>query len=131
MPVAFATTEEATSVNGPSPKAFLLITMVGSFFVDLANADIAKLFLILAWFKGAESESFEGPAAAAAGPEPGSFRERRRLLVDGVVRVCFHRPSGRRGRHSGGYMVRRQAPRLTSPWHGKERSNGAWQRSGG
>ena len=35
---------------GPSPKAFLLITMAGSFFVDLANAFVAKSFLALPWF---------------------------------------------------------------------------------
>ena len=51
MPVAFATMEEVTSVHGPSPRAFLLITLVGSFFVDLANAGIAKLFLLLPWFR--------------------------------------------------------------------------------
>ena len=51
MPVAFATMEEVTAVHGPSPRAFLLITLVGSFFVDLANAGIAKLFLLLPMFR--------------------------------------------------------------------------------
>ncbi len=50
MPVAFATMEEVTATNGPSPTAFLLITLVGSFFVDLANATITKLFLALPMF---------------------------------------------------------------------------------
>jgi len=51
MPVAFATMEEVTATNGPSPRAFLLITLVGSFFVDLANATITKLFLMLPLFR--------------------------------------------------------------------------------
>jgi ESS family glutamate:Na+ symporter len=51
MPVAFATMEEVTAVHGPSPRAFLLITVVGSFFVDLANATITKLFLLLPIFR--------------------------------------------------------------------------------
>ncbi len=51
MPVAFATMEEVTATNGPSPKAFLLITLVGSFFVDLANATITRLFMMLPMFQ--------------------------------------------------------------------------------
>jgi len=51
MPVAFATMEEVTATYGPSSMAFLLITLVGSFFVDLANATITKLFLMLPMFK--------------------------------------------------------------------------------
>ena len=50
MPVAMATMDEVGRRYGPSPKAFLLITMAGSFFVDLANAFIAKSFLALPWF---------------------------------------------------------------------------------
>jgi ESS family glutamate:Na+ symporter len=50
MPVAFATMEEVTSKHGPSPRAFLLITLVGSFFVDLANAVVTKAFLLLPMF---------------------------------------------------------------------------------
>lgn len=51
MPVAFATMEEVASRHGPSPRAFLLITLAASFFVDLANATITKLFLMLPLFK--------------------------------------------------------------------------------
>ena len=51
MPVAFATMEEVASRHGPSPKAFLLITLAASFFVDLANATITKLFLMLPLFE--------------------------------------------------------------------------------
>jgi len=47
MPVAMASMDEIARRHGPSPKAFLLITLAGSFFVDLANAIIAKLFFLL------------------------------------------------------------------------------------
>ena len=50
MPVAMATMEQVTSRYGPSPRAFLLITLAGSFFVDLANAFIVKAFLLLPMF---------------------------------------------------------------------------------
>jgi ESS family glutamate:Na+ symporter len=51
MPVAMATMEQVTSRYGPSPRAFLLITLAGSFFVDLANALIVKAFLLLPMFR--------------------------------------------------------------------------------
>jgi ESS family glutamate:Na+ symporter len=51
MPVAMATMEQVTSRYGPSPRAFLLITLAGSFFVDLANALIVKAFLVLPMFR--------------------------------------------------------------------------------
>jgi ESS family glutamate:Na+ symporter len=47
MPVAMATMDEVGRRYGPSPKAFLLITLAGSFFVDLANAFVAKAFFAL------------------------------------------------------------------------------------
>ncbi len=50
MPVAMATMDEVGRRYGPSPKAFLLITLAGSFFVDLANAVVAKFFLGLPYF---------------------------------------------------------------------------------
>ena len=50
MPVAMVTMDEITKRNGPSPKAFLLIALAGAFFVDLANAMVAKLFLLLPMF---------------------------------------------------------------------------------
>jgi ESS family glutamate:Na+ symporter len=49
MPVAMATMDSVALRYGPSPKAFLLITLAGSFFVDLANAFIVKAFLALPW----------------------------------------------------------------------------------
>jgi ESS family glutamate:Na+ symporter len=50
MPVAMATMDEVTRRYGAAPKAFLLITLAGSFFVDLANAVVAKGFLALPMF---------------------------------------------------------------------------------
>jgi ESS family glutamate:Na+ symporter len=50
MPVAMATMDEIGKRYGPSPKAFLLITLAGSFFVDLANAIVAKVTLALPEF---------------------------------------------------------------------------------
>lgn len=39
--------DELARRRGPSPKAFLRITLAGSFFVDLANAFVAKTFFLL------------------------------------------------------------------------------------
>jgi len=50
MPVAMATMDSVALRYGPSTKAFLLIALAGSFFVDLANAFIVKAFLALPWF---------------------------------------------------------------------------------
>jgi ESS family glutamate:Na+ symporter len=47
MPVAMATMDEIVRRYGPAPKGFLLITLAGSFFVDLANAFVAKGFFML------------------------------------------------------------------------------------
>ena len=51
MPVSMATMDSVALRYGPSPKAFLLITLAGSLFVDLANAFIVKAFLALPWFR--------------------------------------------------------------------------------
>lgn len=51
MPVAMGTMDEVARRYGPSPKAFLLITLAGSFFVDLANAFVAKGFLSFPMFE--------------------------------------------------------------------------------
>ena len=51
MPVAMATMDGVALRFGPSPKAFLLIALAGSFFVDLANAFIVKAFLALPVFR--------------------------------------------------------------------------------
>ena len=51
MPVGMATMDKLAQRLGPSPKAFLLITLAGSFFVDLANAFIVQLFLAFPMFR--------------------------------------------------------------------------------
>jgi glutamate:Na+ symporter, ESS family len=50
MPVAMATMDEVVKRHGPSPKALLLITLAGAFFIDLANAIVAKAFLLFPMF---------------------------------------------------------------------------------
>jgi len=50
MAVGMATMDKLAGRYGPSPKAFLLITLAGSFFVDLANAFIVQAFLTLPMF---------------------------------------------------------------------------------
>lgn len=47
MPIAMATMEQLSKRFGPAPRAILLITLAGSFFVDLANAIIVKGFASL------------------------------------------------------------------------------------
>jgi len=46
-PVAIANMSALTDRYGPSPKAFLVIPLVGAFFVDIMNALIIKFFLAL------------------------------------------------------------------------------------
>ncbi len=50
MAVGMATMDKIGVRYGPSPKAFLLIMLAGSFFVDLANAILTQLFLLLPIF---------------------------------------------------------------------------------
>jgi ESS family glutamate:Na+ symporter len=44
-PVAIANMDAVTTRFGPSPKAFLVVPLVGAFFVDILNALIIKLFI--------------------------------------------------------------------------------------
>ncbi len=44
-PVAIANMDAVTRHFGPSPKAFLVVPLVGAFFVDILNALIIKLFI--------------------------------------------------------------------------------------
>ena len=44
-PVGIANMDAITSKYGPSPKAFLVIPLVGAFFIDLANAAVIKFFI--------------------------------------------------------------------------------------
>jgi ESS family glutamate:Na+ symporter len=50
MTVGMASMDRIASRYGPSPKAFLLVTLAGSFFVDLANAFLVKSLLLLPIF---------------------------------------------------------------------------------
>ncbi|GLS29151.1 glutamate:Na+ symporter, ESS family [Mesorhizobium albiziae] len=53
MPVAMATMDEIVKKFGPAPKAFLLVTLAGAFFVDLANAVVTKAFLMFPYLASA------------------------------------------------------------------------------
>ncbi len=53
MPVAMATMDEIVKRFGPAPKAFLLVTLAGAFFVDLANGIVTKAFLSFPMFASA------------------------------------------------------------------------------
>ena len=44
-PVAIANMDAITSKYGPSTKAFLIVPLVGAFFIDLVNALVIKFFL--------------------------------------------------------------------------------------
>ncbi len=46
-PVAIANVNALTGRYGPSPKAFLVIPLIGAFFVDVMNALVIKTFLAL------------------------------------------------------------------------------------
>ena len=46
-PTAIANMQAITGRFGPSPLAFLIVPMVGAFFIDIANAIVIKLFLLL------------------------------------------------------------------------------------
>ena len=44
-PVAIANMSAITSRYGPSPKAFLIVPLIGAFFIDILNAATIKLFI--------------------------------------------------------------------------------------
>ena len=46
-PVAMANMQAITGRYGPSPKAFMVVPLVGAFFIDLSNAVVIKLFAAL------------------------------------------------------------------------------------
>ncbi|PJE77820.1 Sodium/glutamate symporter [invertebrate metagenome] len=50
-PVGMANMSTLTHRYGPSPKAFLIVPLLGSFFVDISNAFILQGFLQLPFFK--------------------------------------------------------------------------------
>lgn len=49
-PVAIANMTAVTTRYGPSPLAFLVIPLIGAFFIDLMNAFVIKFFLALPLF---------------------------------------------------------------------------------
>ncbi|MFD2231159.1 sodium/glutamate symporter [Alkalimarinus sediminis] len=51
-PVAIGNMNAITNRFGPSPKAFLVVPLVGAFFIDIANALILKVFLALPMMEG-------------------------------------------------------------------------------
>ena len=51
-PVAIGNMNAITNRFGPSPKAFLVVPLVGAFFIDIANALILKIFLALPMMGG-------------------------------------------------------------------------------
>lgn len=51
-PVGIANMNAVTSKYGPSPKAFLVIPLVGAFFIDLVNALVIKFFVALPIISG-------------------------------------------------------------------------------
>lgn len=51
-PVAIGNMNAITNRFGPSPKAFLVVPLVGAFFIDIANALILKVFLALPMMGG-------------------------------------------------------------------------------
>jgi ESS family glutamate:Na+ symporter len=51
-PTAIANMQAVTNRFGASPIAFLLVPIVGAFFLDIANAIVVKLFLLLPIYGG-------------------------------------------------------------------------------
>ena len=49
-PTAIANIEAVTLRHGPSPPAFLLVPIMGAFFIDFANALVIQGFLALGIF---------------------------------------------------------------------------------
>ncbi len=49
-PTAIANMQAITDRFGPSHLAFLVVPMVGAFFIDIANAIVIKLYLLLPVF---------------------------------------------------------------------------------
>lgn len=49
-PTAIANMQVVTDKYGPSPVAFIVVPMVGAFFIDILNAIVIKLYLLLPFF---------------------------------------------------------------------------------
>ena len=50
-PVGIANMQAVTEKYGPSPKAFLVIPLLGSFFIDITNALVIKMFVASPWLQ--------------------------------------------------------------------------------
>ena len=53
-PVGIANMRAVTSKFGSSPSAFLVVPLIGAFFLDIANALIIQGFISLPFFPGVE-----------------------------------------------------------------------------
>lgn len=51
-PTAIANMQAVTDRFGPAHAAFLIVPMVGAFFIDIANALVIKVFLSVSWLAG-------------------------------------------------------------------------------
>ena len=51
-PTAVANMESLVSRHGPSPQAFLVVPLVGAFFIDITNALVIQLYLSLPFIGG-------------------------------------------------------------------------------
>ena len=67
---------------GPSHMAFLVVPMVGAFFIDIVNALVIKLYLLLPIL--AESRRLSGPGALTAFACPGRIV----IYVTGDANFC-------------------------------------------
>jgi ESS family glutamate:Na+ symporter len=47
-PTAIANMTAVTELHGPSPRAFIIVPLIGAFFIDLANAIVIQLYA--GWF---------------------------------------------------------------------------------
>lgn len=52
-PVGIANMNAVTSKYGPSPKAFLIVPLVGAFFLDILNALVIKTFITMPFIQNA------------------------------------------------------------------------------
>ncbi|MEM9301717.1 MAG: sodium/glutamate symporter [Pseudomonadota bacterium] len=49
-PTAIANMTAVTKLYGPAPRAFIIVPLIGAFFIDLANAVVIQLYI--GWFVG-------------------------------------------------------------------------------
>ncbi len=56
---AIANMQAVTRRYGPAPESFVVVPIVGAFFVDLMNMAVLTFFLFREWFAGSEEERGE------------------------------------------------------------------------